>query len=97
MKTNRRASTVETLIQPIGAYKQVMYLKGIADPAWLSGSWEIRRGNEVWFRRMAWHPMYLNDGHHTPVRLQEWSSAVVEIIDANHMKNNGVMVTRLSR
>lgn len=54
----------------------------------VQGEWEIRSGNQLWQHNLRWIP--------DNVRVPEWEGAVIEVVDANHLRNKAGDVFRIS-
>ncbi|MGQ0568373.1 MAG: hypothetical protein ACT4P5_02395 [Armatimonadota bacterium] len=46
---------------------------------YVEGTWEIRYGNQLWSRAVRWVP--------DSVRMPEWESTWIQVINVNHFKN----------
>jgi hypothetical protein len=91
----------ETVFDPAGSFESKLHthLKGNAHPASVSGDWEIRRGSQLWMHNLSWDPTDVRfpDGSRRPIKVQPWDSTIVKIIDANHVRMNGGVATRVTR
>jgi hypothetical protein len=80
-------------------FKTTIYVNGnFSSPAWQSGTWGVRNGNELWIHNMAWFPMYTGDanGRRIPVRLQPDLAWKLEIVDRDHVRGAlGQIATRI--
>ena len=86
----------ETTYRADGTFIQYIYVNGNRNysPAWVSGRWEVRQGNQVWMHNLGWFPVY-NRSNATRVQVEEWTSTAVQIVDANHARNRAGVATRI--
>lgn len=90
-----------TVFQPDGMFKMTIVVNGnISDPTWTSGTWEIRNGNQLWVRNMAWYPIL--DGGIPNVRgrripIREWDWWTIQVVDSNHIKVDALTSVRITR
>jgi len=86
----------ETTFHADGTFIRYIYVNGNRNysPAWVSGRWEIRAGNQVWMHNLGWFPVY-NRSNGTRVQVEEWTSSPIRIVDSNHAKNTAGVATRI--
>ena len=82
-----------------GSFKITIHQKGSREQAYLSGAWEIRRGNQLWTHNLAWYPIYVRhfDGTRTRVQIPAWESTTVQIVDADHIKTGSGIAARVKQ
>jgi hypothetical protein len=88
----------DAVFQAGGFFKITLYQRGVSEHAYLSGSWEIRNSNQLWTHNLAWYPIYVRhyNGTRTRLVIPAWESTVVRIIDANHVRTDAGISTRIA-
>lgn len=89
----------EILFRADGFFKITIVQRGVHEQAYLSGTWEIRSGRELWTHNLAWYPIYVRhfNGTRTKVQMPAWQSTIVEMVDADHMKSSSGVATRMKQ
>jgi hypothetical protein len=88
----------ETTLRPDGMFKEIIIVNGDrAHPAWSTGTWEIRGGNQLAMHPTAWFPMALRapGGRRSGNVVLGWTFTTVSVIDSNHLRHDGGISTRV--